>query len=63
MLGFSKKNIKKINSESESQRILEPSLSEKKNTKKKITRSHSDLQLRSTRSRVLQHLGRLQWNV
>ena len=62
MLGFSKKTLKKISSESESQRILEPGLSKKK-YKKKVTRSHSDLQLRSTRSRVLQHLGRLQWNV
>ena len=44
MLGFSKKNIKKISSESESQRILEPSLSGKKNTKKKslaVTRTSS----------------------
>ena len=56
---FKKKTIKKISSES--QKILEPSLSEKKMQKKKITRSHSDLQLSTRSTGVLQHLGRLQW--
>lgn len=57
---FFKKNIKKFSSES--QRILEPSLSNKKyKVHKKITRSHSDLQLSTRSTGVLQHLGRLQW--
>ena len=39
MLGFSKKTLKKISSESESQRILEPGLSEKKIQKKSHSQS------------------------